>query len=69
MIAQIYMRPAHLIRINTIPDDQMVELSEHFGINYRKGFLNSTKELNITNESLSLKLQIILIKVVELLNI
>ena len=44
MIAQIYMRPAHLIRINTIRDDQMVELSEHFGINYRKGFLNCTKE-------------------------
>ena len=55
MIAQIYMRPAHLIRINTIRDDQMVELSEHFGINYRKGFLNCTKELDITNESLSLK--------------
>ena len=40
MIAQIYMRPAHLIRINTIRDDQMVELAEFFGVNYRKDFLN-----------------------------
>lgn len=47
----------------------MVELSEHFGINYRNGFLNCTKESNITNESLSVELQIILKKVVELLNI
>ena len=38
--AQIYMLTAHLPRINTIRDDQMVELAEFFGVNYRKDFLN-----------------------------
>lgn len=38
--AQIYMLTAHLPRVNTIRDDQMVELAEHFGVDYRKVFLN-----------------------------
>jgi len=38
--AQIYMLTAHLPRINTIRDDQMVELAEFFGVNYRKDYLN-----------------------------
>ena len=38
--AQVYMLTAHLPRINTIRDDQMVELAEFFGVNYRKDFLN-----------------------------
>ena len=38
--AQIYMLTAHLPRINTIRDEQMVELAEFFGVNYRKDFLN-----------------------------
>lgn len=38
--AQIYMLTAHLPRVNTIRDDQMVELVEYFGVNYRKDFLN-----------------------------
>ena len=38
--AQIYMLTAHLPRVNTIRDDQMVELAEFFGVNYRKDFLN-----------------------------
>ena len=38
--AQIYMLTAHLPRINTIRDDQMKELAEYFGVNYRKDFLN-----------------------------
>ena len=38
--AQIYMLTAHLPRINTIKDEQMVELAEFFGVNYRKDFLN-----------------------------
>lgn len=38
--AQIYMLTAHLPRINTIRDDQMVELAEFFGVTYRKDFLN-----------------------------
>ncbi len=38
--AWIYMLTAHLPRINTIRDDQMVELAEFFGVNYRKDFLN-----------------------------
>ena len=38
--AQIYMLTAHLPRINTIRDDQMVELAEFFGVKYRKDFLN-----------------------------
>ena len=39
--AQIYMLTAHLPRVNTIRDDQMVELAEYFGVNYRKDFLNT----------------------------
>lgn len=38
--AQIYMLTAHLPRINTIKDTEMVELAEFFGVNYRKDFLN-----------------------------
>ena len=38
--AQIYMLTAHLPRVNTIRDDQMMELAEYFGVNYRKDFLN-----------------------------
>ncbi len=38
--AQIYMLTAHLPRINTIKDSEMVELAEFFGVNYRKDFLN-----------------------------
>lgn len=38
--AQIYMLTAHLPRINTITDAQMVELAEYFGVDYRKDFLN-----------------------------
>ena len=38
--AQIYMLTAHLPRINTIRDDQLKELAEAFGVNYRKDFLN-----------------------------
>ena len=38
--AQIFMLTAHLPRINTIKDSEMVELAEFFGVNYRKDFLN-----------------------------
>ena len=38
--AQIYMLTAHLPRINTIKDAEMVELAEFFGVKYRKDFLN-----------------------------
>ena len=38
--AQIYMLTAHLPRINTIRDEEMVTLAEYFGVNYRKDFLN-----------------------------
>ena len=38
--AQIYMLTAHLPRKNTIKDEQMQELAEYFGVNYRKDFLN-----------------------------
>ncbi len=38
--AQIYMLTAHLPRINTIKDEDMVKLVELFGLDYRKDFLN-----------------------------
>ena len=38
--AQIYMLTAHLPRVNTIKDEEMVELAEFFGVKYRKDFLN-----------------------------
>ncbi len=38
--AQIYMLTAHLPRLNTIRDEEMAELAEFFGVNYRKDFLN-----------------------------
>ena len=37
--AQVYMLTAHLPRINTIRDDQLQELAEAFGVNYRKDIL------------------------------
>lgn len=39
--AQIYMLTAHLPRINTIKDEDMLKLLELFGVkNYRKDFLD-----------------------------
>lgn len=38
--AQIYMLTAHLPRVNTIKDEEMVTLAEFFGVNYRKDFLD-----------------------------
>ena len=38
--AQIYMLTAHLPRVNTIRDEEMKELAEYFGVDYRKDFLN-----------------------------
>ena len=38
--AQIYMLTAHLPRVNTIKDEDMKNLAEYFGVNYRKDFLN-----------------------------
>ena len=38
--AQIYMLTAHLPRVNTIKDSEMVELAEFFKVNYRKDFLD-----------------------------
>lgn len=37
--ASIYMMIAHLPRINTIKDDELVKIAEFFGVNYRKDFL------------------------------
>lgn len=38
--AQIYMLTAHMPRINTIKDSELVCLAESFGVNYRKDFLD-----------------------------
>ncbi len=38
--AQIYMLTAHLPRLNTIKDEDMVKLAEFFKVKYRKDFLN-----------------------------
>ncbi len=41
--AEIYMLTAHLPRINTIRDEDMVRLAEFFKVKYRKDFLNLGK--------------------------
>ena len=46
--AQIYMLTAHLPRVNTIKDEEMVTLAEFFGVKYRKDFLNTV--LNLEGE-------------------
>ena len=38
--AEIYMLTAHLPRINTIKDSEMIELAEFFGVKYRRDFLD-----------------------------
>lgn len=38
--AQIYMLTSHLPRINTITDEQLVQLARSFGVTYRKDFLD-----------------------------
>ena len=38
--AQIYMLTAHLPRINTIRDDQLLQLTQRFNLDYRKDFLD-----------------------------
>ena len=46
--AEIYMLTAHLPRINTIKDEEMLTLAEFFGVKYRKDFLNTV--LNLEGE-------------------
>ena len=41
--AQIYILTAHLPRLNTIKDEDMVELAEYFGVKYRRDFLDLKK--------------------------
>lgn len=38
--AQVYMLTAHLPRVNTIKDEELVELAEAFKVKYRKDFLD-----------------------------
>ena len=38
--AEIYMLTAHLPRVNTIQDSQLLVFGVYFGVNYRKDFLN-----------------------------
>ena len=38
--AQVYMLTAHLPRVSTIKDDEMVQLTKRFGLEYRRDFLN-----------------------------
>ncbi|MGM9607598.1 MAG: rhamnulose-1-phosphate aldolase [Oscillospiraceae bacterium] len=38
--AEIYMKIAHLPRLNTIHDDQMRQLAQHFGVSVREGYLS-----------------------------
>ncbi len=38
--AQIYMLTAHLPRVNTIKDEELVELAEFFKVDFREDFLN-----------------------------
>ena len=42
--AQIYMLTAHLPRINTITDEDMIKLVELFKVDYRKDFLDVKKQ-------------------------
>lgn len=37
--AQVYMLTAHLPRMNTIRDEELIELAEFFGVKYRKDFM------------------------------
>lgn len=38
--AQLYMLTAHLPKVNTITDEQLVEIADFFGVEYRKDFLD-----------------------------
>ena len=38
--AEIYMKTAHLPRINTITDENLVTIAKHFKVNYRKDFID-----------------------------
>ena len=38
--AQIYMMTAHLPRLNTITDENLVTIANHFKVNYRKDFID-----------------------------
>ena len=38
--AEIYMKIAHLPRVNTITDDMMHQLEERFGVKGREGYLD-----------------------------
>lgn len=38
--AEIYMKTAHLPRLNTITDENLVTIANHFKVNYRKDFID-----------------------------
>lgn len=38
--AQLYMLAAHLPRINTIEDDELIAVARHFKVDYRREYLN-----------------------------
>ena len=38
--AEIYMKTAHLPRLNTITDENLVTIAKHFKVNYRKDFID-----------------------------
>ena len=38
--AELYMKTAHLPRLNTITDENLVTIAKHFGVNYRKDFID-----------------------------
>lgn len=42
--AQVYMLTAHLPRINTIRDEELIALAEHFGVTCRRDFLGSPEQ-------------------------
>ena len=39
-VAEIYMKIAHLPRVNTITDDMMHQLEARFGVKGREGYLD-----------------------------
>jgi rhamnulose-1-phosphate aldolase len=38
--AQLYLLSSHLPEVNTITDEQLRDVAEVFGVNYRKDYLN-----------------------------
>ena len=49
--AEVYLKIAHLPVVNTIPDEGLQQIADHFGVKLREGYLNKGLSQKIVHNS------------------